>query len=111
MMLGCTAVHPNKKIFPSFVIFPAIVCLPTLLGLSSPRLGEVSWVTMAKLGNIPSPSSTAKDLLALLHERILLFDGAMGTSIQDRQPSAVDFGGPQYDGCNEHLVLTRPQLI
>ena len=66
---------------------------------------------MAKLGNTPPPSSTAKDLFALLRERILLFDGAMGTSIQDRQPSADDFGGPQYDGCNEHLVLTRPQLI
>jgi 5-methyltetrahydrofolate--homocysteine methyltransferase len=66
---------------------------------------------MTKLGSIPSLSSTAKDLLVLLRERILLFDGAMGTSIQDRQPSAADFGGPQYDGCNEHLVLTRPQII
>jgi 5-methyltetrahydrofolate--homocysteine methyltransferase len=56
-------------------------------------------------------SPLAQDLFALLRERILLFDGAMGTSIQDRQLDAAAFGGPDYDGCNEHLVLTAPHLI
>ena len=59
---------------------------------------------------LPS-SATAKDLLSLMRERIVLFDGAMGTSIQARQPQVNDFGGPQYDGCNEYLVLTRPHII
>jgi len=59
---------------------------------------------------LPS-SATAKDLLSLMRERIVLFDGAMGTSIQARQPQVDDFGGPQYDGCNEYLVLTRPHII
>ena len=59
---------------------------------------------------LPS-SATAKDLLSLMRERIVLFDGAMGTSIQARQPGVDDFGGPQYDGCNEYLVLTRPHII
>src|SRR5262249_53917731 len=31
--------------------------------------------------------------------------------IQARQPSAAEFGGPEYEGCNEHLVLTTPQVI
>jgi 5-methyltetrahydrofolate--homocysteine methyltransferase len=44
-----------------------------------------------------------------LRERVLIFDGAMGTSIQDRDLSPDDFGGK--DGCNEILVLTRPQVI
>ncbi|HTU02846.1 MAG TPA: methionine synthase, partial [Candidatus Sulfotelmatobacter sp.] len=44
-----------------------------------------------------------------LRERVLVFDGAMGTSIQDRNLSPDDFGGK--DGCNEILVLTRPQVI
>ena len=53
----------------------------------------------------------AKDLIALFRERILLFDGAMGTSVQALHLTAEDFGGPQYDGCNEYLTLIRPQLI
>src|SRR5262245_9236023 len=43
--------------------------------------------------------------------RILVLDGAMGTMIQSRNLGAEDFGGPQYDGCNEHLNLTRPDVI
>jgi 5-methyltetrahydrofolate--homocysteine methyltransferase len=42
---------------------------------------------------------------------ILLMDGAMGTMIQARDLSAQDFGGPQLEGCNEHLNLTRPDVI
>jgi 5-methyltetrahydrofolate--homocysteine methyltransferase len=43
--------------------------------------------------------------------RILVLDGAMGTMIQARNLGAEDFGGAQYDGCNEHLNLTRPDVI
>src|SRR5713101_5173291 len=42
---------------------------------------------------------------------ILLMDGAMGTMIQARDLSAQDFGGPRLEGCNEHLNLTRPDVI
>ena len=38
-------------------------------------------------------------------------DGAMGTSIQDLGLSSDDFGDPEYDGCNEYLVITRPDVI
>jgi 5-methyltetrahydrofolate--homocysteine methyltransferase len=44
-----------------------------------------------------------------LRERVLIFDGAMGTSIQDRNLSLDDFQGKE--GCNELLVLSRPQVI
>ena len=47
----------------------------------------------------------------LLRERILVLDGAMGTMIQQRHLTAADFGGPALEGCNEHLVLTRPDLV
>ena len=40
-----------------------------------------------------------------------MLDGAMGTMIQALDLSAADFGGPQYEGCNENLVLTKPQAI
>ena len=44
-------------------------------------------------------------------DRILVFDGAMGTMIQSRDLSAEDFGGAQLEGCNENLNLTRPDVI
>ncbi|MEK7807046.1 MAG: methionine synthase [Chloroflexota bacterium] len=56
-------------------------------------------------------SDRINTLKALLRERILVIDGAMGTSIQARNLGPDDFGGPEYEGCNEHLVLTRPDVI
>lgn len=35
----------------------------------------------------------------------------MGTAIQTRQLTAADFGGPELEGCNEYLVLTRPDVV
>ena len=46
-----------------------------------------------------------------LSRRILVLDGAMGTAIQDQNLTAADFGGPDLEGCNENLVLTRPDVI
>lgn len=46
-----------------------------------------------------------------LQERILILDGAMGTMIQQADLKPQDFGGEQLDGCNEMLVLTRPDVI
>ncbi len=47
----------------------------------------------------------------LLKQRILVLDGAMGTSIQNLDLGPDNFGGPEYEGCNEYLVLTRPDFI
>jgi 5-methyltetrahydrofolate--homocysteine methyltransferase len=47
----------------------------------------------------------------LLAERILVLDGAMGTMLQQRHLTAADFGGESLEGCNEHLVRTRPDLV
>jgi 5-methyltetrahydrofolate--homocysteine methyltransferase len=46
-----------------------------------------------------------------LQKRILVMDGAMGTMIQDANLTAEDFGGEQYEGCNEYLNLTAPETI
>ncbi|GAC1571899.1 MAG: methionine synthase [Candidatus Elarobacter sp.] len=51
------------------------------------------------------------DYLAMLRERVLLFDGAMGTQLMALHLSDDDFGGARYHGCNEALVLTRPDVI
>jgi 5-methyltetrahydrofolate--homocysteine methyltransferase len=51
------------------------------------------------------------DFLAALRDRVLIFDGAFGTWVQDQDLGPDDFGGPELEGCNEHVVLTRPELI
>ncbi len=51
------------------------------------------------------------EYVRLLSERVLLFDGAMGTQLMALDLSAADFGGERYAGCNEALVLTRPDAI
>ena len=52
-----------------------------------------------------------EELLGVLAERVLVMDGATGTGIQARDLTAADFGGPEYEGCNENLVLTRPDVV
>ena len=52
-----------------------------------------------------------QQLLDALNQRILVLDGAMGTMIQQRNLTTADFGGPALEGCNENLVLTRPDVI
>ncbi|AKO91508.1 methionine synthase [Priestia filamentosa] len=46
-----------------------------------------------------------------LQKRILIVDGAMGTMIQNANLTADDFGGEEYEGCNEYLSKTKPELI
>jgi len=51
------------------------------------------------------------DLKSALAQRILVIDGAMGTAIQARDLGPEDFGGVDYEGCNEYLIVTRPDVI
>ncbi len=46
-----------------------------------------------------------------LQKKIMILDGAMGTMIQQEDLTAKDFGGEELEGCNEMLVLTRPDVI
>jgi 5-methyltetrahydrofolate--homocysteine methyltransferase len=52
-----------------------------------------------------------KLLKELLAERILVLDGAFGTFVLGENLSAADYGGARYEGCNENVVRTRPELI
>src|ERR1700728_795633 len=60
------------------------------------------------LGRLDPAKST---YLQALRERVLIFDGAMGTNLQLLGLSPDDFGGPELEGCNEILISTRPDLI
>src|SRR5450432_3871807 len=50
-------------------------------------------------------------LRELLRERILVLDGAMGTMLQQVPLTPEDFGGAHLEGCNENLVITRPDVV
>jgi 5-methyltetrahydrofolate--homocysteine methyltransferase len=54
---------------------------------------------------------TNRDYLEALQERVLVYDGAMGTSLQDLNLTAEQFGGEQYEGCNDFLVISYPQAV
>ena len=57
------------------------------------------------------PPLTSHPFLDALRERVVVFDGGMGTSLQHRDLAPDDFGGEHLDGCNEVLVRSRPALI
>ena len=42
---------------------------------------------------------------------VIVFDGAMGTNLQVQNLTAEDFGGKEYEGCNEYLVHTKPEAV
>jgi 5-methyltetrahydrofolate--homocysteine methyltransferase len=42
---------------------------------------------------------------------VLVLDGAMGTNLQVQNLTAEDFGGEEYEGCNEYLVHTKPEAV
>ncbi|WJI28498.1 methionine synthase [Thermosynechococcus sp. B3] len=43
--------------------------------------------------------------------RVIVFDGAMGTNLQAQNLTAEDFGGKAYEGCNEYLVISKPEAV
>ncbi|BAZ38150.1 methionine synthase [Calothrix sp. NIES-4101] len=42
---------------------------------------------------------------------VIVFDGAMGTNLQSQNLTAEDFGGAEYEGCNEYLVHSKPEAV
>jgi 5-methyltetrahydrofolate--homocysteine methyltransferase len=49
--------------------------------------------------------------LEALQQRVLIYDGAMGTSIDTFNLTAEDYGGEATFGARDYLVLTRPDVI
>src|SRR5258705_8866635 len=55
--------------------------------------------------------ATTSRYLEEIRNRVLVYDGAMGTQILDLNLAAPDYGGPTQDGCPEILAVTRPDAI
>src|SRR3990172_7311757 len=54
---------------------------------------------------------TNRRYLDALEKKVLVFDGAMGTSLQVQNLTAEHFGGEQYNGCNDYLVISYPEAV
>ena len=68
-------------------------------------------VHLSELPSAATYDASTSAYLRALADRVLVYDGAMGTSIQRYHPTADDFGGKSLEGCNDVLVLTRPDII
>ncbi len=51
------------------------------------------------------------DFLDTLKDRIVVFDGAMGTNLQSQDLTLEDYGGAQFEGCPEYLLISKPEAI
>ncbi len=49
------------------------------------------------------------DFLQTVNQRVVIYDGAMGTNIHKRNPTLDDYWGKE--NCSEVLVLSRPDII
>ena len=49
--------------------------------------------------------------LSHLSDQVIVFDGAMGTNLQEMNLTAHHFGGEKYAGCYDYLNITHPQVI
>ena len=54
---------------------------------------------------------TNRSYLDALEKKVIVFDGAMGTSLQNQNLTAEHFGGEQYNGCNDYLVISYPEAV
>jgi 5-methyltetrahydrofolate--homocysteine methyltransferase len=65
----------------------------------------------AQARNLSLAKYTNRRYLDALEERVLIFDGAMGTNLQAMHLTAEHFGGEQYMGCSDYLVITHPKAV
>jgi 5-methyltetrahydrofolate--homocysteine methyltransferase len=52
---------------------------------------------------------TRRAFLDALEKRVLVYDGAMGTSLQTMNLTAEQYGGEKYNGCPDYLNISYPQ--
>ena len=49
--------------------------------------------------------------LELLKEKVVVFDGAMGSNLQGQDLTIEDWGGANFENCSENLLYTKPEAI
>ena len=54
---------------------------------------------------------TNRSYLDAMQNKVMVFDGAMGTNLQKQNLTAEHFGGEKTNGCNDYLVISYPQAV
>jgi 5-methyltetrahydrofolate--homocysteine methyltransferase len=54
---------------------------------------------------------TNRRYLDALQKHVIIFDGAMGTSLQQMNLTAKEYGGERTNGCIDYLVISYPQAV
>ncbi len=77
------------------------------------HLGGAGWgeAPLVRLGYNREARARRFPYLKALSQRVLIFDGAMGTELQKLDLGPEDYGGEAYFGCPEVLNLTRPEVV
>src|SRR5438128_3416418 len=75
--------------------------------MKSPALFQCGALVVSRIPDL----FLMQTFLDTLRDRILVFDGAMGTNLQVQNLTLDDFGGLRFEGCNEHLLITRPDAV
>src|SRR5499427_7264350 len=92
-------------------------CLPTRGFQLCQKLDRKGWQRFwTGYGTLPALRTsdtkiTMASFLETLKDRIVVFDGAMGTNLQVQNLTLEDFGGLRFEGCNENLLVTRPDAV
>ena len=60
---------------------------------------------------MPNIPYTNRSYLDALEQRVLIFDGAMGTNLQTQNLTVEQFGGEKTFGCNDFLVISYPEAV
>lgn len=53
----------------------------------------------------------SNNFLDLLKEKVVIFDGAMGSNLQSQNLTLDDWGGANFENCSENLLYTKPEAI
>ncbi|KGQ22839.2 methionine synthase [Thermus filiformis] len=77
------------------------------------HLGGAGWgdAPLLRLGYNKEARARRFPYLRALSQRVLVFDGAMGTELQKRDLTPEDYGEEAYYGCPEVLNRTRPDVV
>ena len=103
-----------ELIVPCLVREAGLKDLPPGRGAHAVEFGAASRAGARRMPRVATPAPpehTDRRYLDALAERVLVFDGAMGTSIQELDLTAADFGGERYAGCNDYLAIQNPEVI
>src|SRR3954469_12155497 len=76
----------------------------------SPSAAYKPWQGCVKVGDFSASILAMRDYLEAINSRVVIFDGAMGATLEQLDLTQEDYGGLPGK-CHEALVLNRPDVI